>query len=107
MITLDYSTSSLTDEAISVLESKESLIISVRDSKKTKWFLWYLPYLLEEKKGKPPVFKALMCFIVLRKFHAVYGTCYSLGIHNFSYEINDDNQDLLMYFIRNNEPVQK
>lgn len=59
------------------ISANENVEVEVIDSKVSKWLIWYLPFLLNEKRESSGFWKTLYSFFVLRRFHSVFGEVFS------------------------------
>ncbi|MES2676064.1 MAG: hypothetical protein V4660_17630 [Pseudomonadota bacterium] len=87
---IDYSADGAVDEIIELLQRGESVDVIVKNKNTINWLLWYLPYVFNVNAKKSPLWKTLYSFIVLRNFHAIYGTSLSIEQCSMTYRMDND-----------------
>jgi hypothetical protein len=87
--TIIYPSSIFEDEANALIDNRESFTVTVVDSSRRKMLIDHLPYLLDERDGRPVFWKTLYRQFVLLDFLSVYGSV----IHASSYDVSLDTSD--------------
>lgn len=78
------------------ISTNENVEVEVNDSRVAKWLIWYLPFLLNEKRESSGFWKTLYAFFVLRKFHSIFGEVFT-NKGNISYFKNEGGGLVLVF----------